>query len=77
MAIVSEDLTITLSVEDLQAYETALCAFLEVTHAVAAQLKQENHALATPLGAELQKAVMAQGDWRAAKWIARAAQLGS
>jgi hypothetical protein len=76
MTIVSEDLTITLSVQDLQAYEAALCAFLEVAHAIATQLKQERHTLATSLGAELHKAVMAQGSWRAARWVARAAQLG-
>jgi hypothetical protein len=76
MAIVSEDLTITLAVEDLRAYEASLCAFLEMAQAVATQLRQENHALGTSLGAELYKAVMAQGAWRAARWVARAAQLG-
>jgi hypothetical protein len=66
---------ITVSTEELQAYETALLAFLDATRIMAAQLEQEGHALGAPLRAELHKAILAQASWRAARWIALASAL--
>jgi hypothetical protein len=65
---------ITVPIKELQDYEAAILAFLAAAHVIAAKLSHEGHALAVPLKTELRKAVMAQGSWRAAKWIATAAQ---
>ena len=62
--------------KDLQTYEAAVLAFLSSAHVIAAQLEQESHRLTAPLKAELHKAVLAQGSWRAAQWVALASQAG-
>jgi hypothetical protein len=56
---------------ELQAYEAAMLAFLREAHAIAAQLEHEGHPLAARLKAELHKAVSAHGAWRVAKWLGR------
>jgi hypothetical protein len=68
--------TIPIPPKEVHAYEGAMLAFLHAAHAIAAQLEKEGHALAAQLKGEWQKAVLAQGSWRAAKWIASAQQQG-
>jgi hypothetical protein len=62
------------SSKDVQAYETAMLNFLNEVNTIIAKLEREGHSLTAPLKAEWRRALLAQGTWRATKWVVLAAE---